>query len=539
MGLGFLPQVAIASTSCMLNASGPCTPDDKLKNEIKEAIAQGREAEERMRSAWDNRKKAADNGDEDGMYDAIVEAHEYQRDMEEGFSKAMRLIVEYYHISPPAMAGQVVGIRDPSERGKWAQGMEVEWSPEFVSDTSEHVRVVGADGAPHYLGGEINLRLSGGRTYVSGKTSIYRQAIEEVWISGNPGMLASIMHHEARHFSELIGRGWDSLEKGEVRTYRESIAAADIFELNDAAKDKLKDHLKQYSQVLSRGKENSLFPSPEQELRNEIEFEKALNKRKEFDRQFAELKERVEARRAERENATRWEKLQARRQEIQECYSRSCPGRDLRQELWDVYSEINGDGLAKLVEEAKRCGFELGRLQQYPGVSGQWQYSFYRGPDQYSFVLVEPDSGLINVDLAKAHFMLTKYCSEVGGYEDARNGISACNDSLSTIQRYWKSEDFRTTLLWMQGDGLRGEYYSCAEAILSLKRPPAGIADIDRAIRAGQAGARARREEFERRNSSNPRESPRGGGRSDDRDGRSPTPTRPRGVWHFEDYPSQ
>ncbi len=307
LALILIIPVSAWSEPCTPTSVGPCTASAEEKYEIMEAIRNAGLEEMAMRDA---RAKAGAASSEDGRYDAFVSVFSHEKKMKDGLGKAMELTERYYHLTPPQTNGSVVKPKDPLGRGEWSTGLSATWKPEFLYDDKETLRVPGTDGRNHFIGGKIDLNQVGGGTYPSGRVIILIKTFGMAKKAGNPGPLAYMIHHEGGHFRELIGRGWDNYEEGELRTYKASLEAADTFELDATARGELiGKKMKEHSKALRSGKRTSLFPSPEEEMQNELALEAAERERAKFNTDFEALKSRVETARKARRDAEELRKL--------------------------------------------------------------------------------------------------------------------------------------------------------------------------------------------------------------------------------------
>ena len=141
--------------------------------------------------------------------------------------------------------------KDPKGLGEWAGGLTVRWKPEFQYGTEDYREIQGSDGLTHYLGGKWDLQETASGTYPDGTVVILRKVFAAAREDRSPGILAASIHHEAQHFEELITRGWDNYEEGELRTYQKSLAAGDVFELSRAQIGKIEEKISKRSGELA------------------------------------------------------------------------------------------------------------------------------------------------------------------------------------------------------------------------------------------------------------------------------------------------
>lgn len=296
VGLMLLPALASADY-CREGDPGLCTPLSDKKDEISEAVTSGVMAFNQILALRIQRDEARAARDKVKLYRATREMVAQQEEMNDDFNRAIQLTLTSYHIRPEA-GDKVARPRDPLGRGQWTEGLQATWNPIFLNEISgrkEGVRVVGSDGSVHFLGGPKDLDKEGGGTYPNGRTVILIETFKEIYQSGNVGQLAYILHHEANHFSQLVGRGWDNYDEGELRAYKASQAAADVFELDAAFRKKvIEAKIREHSANLAR--KNVLrtnFPSAQEEQNYEMAMEKQERLDKKFDEDFSQLERDV------------------------------------------------------------------------------------------------------------------------------------------------------------------------------------------------------------------------------------------------------
>jgi hypothetical protein len=150
------------------------------------------------------------------------------------------------------------------------------------------VKVHGTDDHDHFIGQSIVSGRDGANTLPNGEVIISLEAMRSAYVSKNPaGLLAYYIHHEAHHFAELVGRGWDNYEAGESRTYGAGRDVADIFEIgpviiNDkkiSFKDWLTLKIKEEDRIIAQAKADKnpnalhgLFPGPKESAENEMKL---------------------------------------------------------------------------------------------------------------------------------------------------------------------------------------------------------------------------------------------------------------------------
>ena len=244
-----VPVIALADP-CTVNSVTPCTPSGAQKQAILTAINAGIAAENKMKDAADvadRRKMQGDSAAE--LVQRQVEL-QWRRKMQANFDRAIRLTVKAYHLTPESTGGFVAQPRGPeASQVGWAMGIPAKWAPVFYDGDKIYMKVRGTDGKDHFIGQPIDAARDAANTFATGKVIVSVKVLEGAATSGNPGFLAFYIHHEAHHFAELIGRGWDSREQGESRTCRASLDAADIFEVDQVVDDNKTIDLKSGSRV--------------------------------------------------------------------------------------------------------------------------------------------------------------------------------------------------------------------------------------------------------------------------------------------------
>ncbi len=239
-------------------------------------------------------------GDKEKMLKALDQMLQFEEDMKDHFNHAIRLTLEAYQVGPKVQDGPVVRPKDPAGRGQWSAGLVAIWKPELLYDTKSFRRVSGMDGQNHFLGGEINLTETGAGTSPDGKVVILRQIFENASRAGNPGLLGYLLHHESQHFTDLVTRGRDDYDQGELRAYTQSLKMADVFELSEDDKTFFRNRKKEHRQKIEGGRRGSLFPTPEQEKLNEMKYDKIQTELEQFRKMSERLRKQVDEERAQR-----------------------------------------------------------------------------------------------------------------------------------------------------------------------------------------------------------------------------------------------
>ena len=323
----------------------------------------------------------------------------------------------------------------------WSKSLKTEWRPEFIYDTQEIRAIKGSDGKRHYFGGQIDIQKVGGGTFPDGSTIILRKIFDDASDAGNPGPLAYLIHHEGFHYGELVGRGWDNYEEGEVRTYDASLQAADIFELSgDFRKNVLEKNRKESARALSAGRRTSLFPTAAEEQRNEFDFERIHNERVKFDIDFEKL--RISAEKARKEREAR-EAEQAKAAE--------------HQRLIDEYkSWVKRHGFDPLMTSDGLYAVGFGKLH---------------GP-QYYFT-----EASTTLDHARMGLFFSFACA-AGRIDDTPNNQSVLGEIIGVINNRWSEPGFKSRLELEVSDGAEEE---CLRHMRDSLRLPVSLKTVNQA----------------------------------------------------------
>jgi hypothetical protein len=231
--LALLPGRVMADP-CTSQVLGPCTPGNDENLAIMAAIKKGISAQDNINSDKEAAEQAKNGGNSVEALRYLKDELVYIRERAADFDEAIRLAELYYHLTPATPSGAVQRPKGPGENpgADWATGTAVKWSPRFYADSKIYFKIPGSDGKDRYFGDDSIDRDTGGMTLANGETIITAAIFESALRDNNPGDLAYLLHHEAFHFIELIHRGWDNKDEGEVRAYKDSLASLDIFELD-------------------------------------------------------------------------------------------------------------------------------------------------------------------------------------------------------------------------------------------------------------------------------------------------------------------
>lgn len=284
----------------------PCTADADKKSEIMREISAGLQEQQAMADAKESAKSGAASKRLSDLQEELLHKHW----MEDHFNTAIQLTIKYYHLTPE-MAGSWL-TASPKGVGAnagfdWAKNVPVTWAPSFYGEKEIYLKMRGSDGKDHYIG-ESNFEGLGGETLPNGRTIIGPEIFQSALDDKNPGVLAYLIHHESRHFMELVHRGWDDFDEGEIRTYVDSIKAAPIFELDAHCadgtgmcwvaefKEKIAGSRSTLKSLQEQGKlSEPIFPSTEKENFYRDELETYKTKEQEILDRIEELKPQAAA----------------------------------------------------------------------------------------------------------------------------------------------------------------------------------------------------------------------------------------------------
>lgn len=301
--------------AALVFATAATASADDGKSRILTAVDEGIKAESDAASARVSRDQSPDDETRliywDAMRDALSRA-------KTAYDRAITLTSESYGLaSPPAPDAKVA---PPSASdGAWAAGLS---SPRSVVFMPPNYRTIkGVDELPHFISDNPADNDDNGLLAITdpdGRTTLFSQAMEIAAKTREPGILALTLHHENRHYHELVTIGWETHEQMEVRTFTESLKMVDSFipasdpDLREAVKKSITGLIDANTAALRAGDVHSPFPDKEQERFNRDAFEKQADE----EREYAALVKRVDVlqrerreRRAAAEKEVRWQKL--------------------------------------------------------------------------------------------------------------------------------------------------------------------------------------------------------------------------------------
>lgn len=284
-----LPMVAFAD------------PTPEQKTSILMAAEEGLAAEAEREAAWISRGRFSKAGDAESELIYWTSARAAERRMKEAFDRAIRLAEPAYNLTPAAPPDPRAQ-KPSSPQGAWSAGLPAPWFPDF--QVPRYRAIKGSDGAMHYASEDPDDAPEGAAalTAPDGKVTIFLSVMRLAVAYGEPGVLATAIHHETEHYRELVTTGWDTHEQGEIRANRANLARVDDFIPATSAypREALKDFLRQRiaadERAVAEGLTHSPFPSRDQES----EYRRRYRSQEAWERMYEDLVRRVEALRRER-----------------------------------------------------------------------------------------------------------------------------------------------------------------------------------------------------------------------------------------------
>ncbi|MDP3542185.1 MAG: hypothetical protein Q8T11_06895 [Elusimicrobiota bacterium] len=285
MAAALLPAVARAER----------TPTDEAKIPIMKAVRDGMAGRAAMHAAMRARNAASNDAEITLLH--WTAARTAQSKMKSDFDLAIRLTQDAYRLKPE-MPLEPRAAKPLSADGAWTAGLPAPWAPEFGPPGYREIR--GVDGWLHYLSVDPkDVPKSddvAAFTDPDGKVTIMFSVFERVIGKEEPGLLASTLHHEAVHYTNLITTGWDTHEQLEIRADQASLAMVDAFmpglpaEIRDKVKIALRKRIADAEALVASGDTRSPFPSPKQEA----DFEKKFRRQERRELEYHDLVRHVE-----------------------------------------------------------------------------------------------------------------------------------------------------------------------------------------------------------------------------------------------------
>lgn len=282
----------------------PCTPipgeaTDVAKANILGHIVAARGMEEDVQLAKIRFEATRDNWrtTKAQKLKACKEALDLHMTQEALYREAMNQTSDLYHVWPKQRGRIAIG--RPSDPGMgYVEDLPALWNP-LPIDSGRGVkfaaRIDGSDEKPHYSGGtNMDPRAPNGllaATLADGRVLVLKGTFDLALDKKNPGFLAAILYHEARHFDRLSwkdkageNRGWASADKEERDIYAAGFLYAKTLGLNKKDIAWLDDKYREYAEAVRTGKsitDNSLTPKQEDDWKKHYEV-KQLNLEDEY-----------------------------------------------------------------------------------------------------------------------------------------------------------------------------------------------------------------------------------------------------------------
>lgn len=258
-----MPALSFA-VPCRSSSRSPCEPNAETRKELTEKIQDyltKKNAFDDALRTWQASRGTADKAKELSLFEEMLIAG---KDRDEEGSDMLARIEAAYHTAPPTLEGTARAL--PSSGYGWASGLEARWRVRIAVEemdfrifkTRDGIRAVPTPSAA-----------IAGSTYPDGEALISLEIILDAAVEKNPGVIASILYHESRHFSRLITKGWDYNEKEEIIAYSAEIAHRDAFGLSQSWIDAQDQHIAEYRSDELAGKRSSFSISPEDEKKVE------------------------------------------------------------------------------------------------------------------------------------------------------------------------------------------------------------------------------------------------------------------------------
>lgn len=319
-----VPSQGFAAYCSKVKGNEPCTPDpgdetDLAKQDILDIIASAQKTEAMVRKlekAYLTIRKNPSSTDQEKL-DAFEAYRGEKIAQDQLYKDALEATATLYHVRPNSQDVQIAPSKDPAIG--YTKGISAPWNPQ-VTDSGPGVklaiRVKGSDGRDHYSGA-VSMdpaKPDGllGITIEDGRVLILKDVFTMAAKTGNPGIIAITLYHEAQHFNRLshtsgLSRkrhGWGSPEEEEAYAYTASAGMADVFQINGSLRDSQRQHRDRNLKRLSQGQISSRTIDPgqeslweayyrDQQLNLEEEYEK-LQARAAVSRQAQEAIQRVQ-----------------------------------------------------------------------------------------------------------------------------------------------------------------------------------------------------------------------------------------------------
>lgn len=225
------------------------------------------------------------------------------------YKEALNLTEELYQVGPEKRVVSIGVPKDPAIG--YVVGLSAGWDPQ-VTDSGPGVKlalkVEGSDNKLHYTGA-VSMDPSQpdnheALTTQDGRVLVLKGMFDLALKKKNPGILARLLNHEAKHFEHLCREltegkftGWDSPEYEETGAYlADVVTAKDLFGMSDADVAVLRTHYEANRKALNRGQATSRAITPTQEALWKAQYE---NVQINLEDELAKLQAMVTASRAQ------------------------------------------------------------------------------------------------------------------------------------------------------------------------------------------------------------------------------------------------
>jgi hypothetical protein len=408
----------------------PCTPSAVEKGEVLRIVKEAFDSEVEMKEASKERELATARGDYEETERLTQVIEDRENLMNKGFADALTETAKAYNVGPRNAAGSVALPKDPFGRGAWAAGLPAYWAPQVRYELKEIRRFSKPDGSVHFVDGTVDPANVAGVTYPDGEVRILAQNLREALVSGNPGRIAYILHHEARHFDDIVSRGQSGRAQDELRAYTDSVRDAAIFELDPKGVEKLIDRKAKNMAIVKSGAPTSFFPDAQQELDLSMAYDQAQRDLQLYNRRREEIRRLgVEAQknRLDREAKARL--------------------------MAEYQASASGCGLTPMMTQGSlTVGFKAG--------------------ESANIYFTEP----VTLEQAKAAMLMTRACwaGEGGQSED-----HPCTDALGAMLAKWTDAEFKHGL---ELDADAGAHDGCLRAIRENANPPKDMRSLNKLV---------------------------------------------------------
>lgn len=281
-----MKRLLLAAALLPAAARAERVPSDEAKAQIMQAVRAGKSAKEAMLDAVKDRKNASNAESALLHWTAARASHS---EMKSKFDLVIRLTQEAYGVEPETPP-EPRAAKSLSADGAWSAGLSAPWAPEYGAPGYREIR--GVDGRLHYLSNDPqdipNREDVVAFTDPDGKVTIMPSLFDRIIHNDEPGLLASVLHHEGEHYTDLITTGWDTHEQMEIRADVATLAMVDVFmpgltsKVRERVKDVLRERIAVYEARVAVGDTHSPFANPRQEETYERKFRRQVSRELEY-----------------------------------------------------------------------------------------------------------------------------------------------------------------------------------------------------------------------------------------------------------------